>query len=143
MIVDVTPGRVCTQARATAAGVGLTSRATRISSSTMAQFRSVNADVTRSPRAAVTVDAFWRGVLSSQHGAGKGRPRRHGRDRRPAMEACEYLRFDNFPAPSAAHQIVERPHRLVDGCVVIPAVHPVQVDVRLSIVVAGTSSRMM
>jgi hypothetical protein len=63
------------------------------------------------------------GVLSSQHGAGKGRPRRHadaehtghrnqvafdrplgqrirdldGRDRRPAMEACEHLRFDNFP----------------------------------------------
>jgi hypothetical protein len=36
MIVDVTPGRVCTQARATAAGVELTSRATRISSSTMA-----------------------------------------------------------------------------------------------------------
>ncbi len=50
---------------------------------------------------------------------------------------------DGCTAPSAAHQIVERPHRLVDGCVVIPAVHPVQVDVRLSIVVAGTSSRMM
>ena len=63
MIVDVTPGRDCTQASATAAGVVPSSSAMRMSSSTIAYVRSFRKSVTRAPRSAFAWPAFSRVYL--------------------------------------------------------------------------------